>query len=229
MAECPNRVMLLIDEAAQRLRTFATYPKPSGTTNAGTCTTSGGAIYEKSTPLDTISFTTDKTPRIVDADQYVHNVSSTKQNLNSSRTGTLGSGLLLLAASGATQRYWHHYDGGASAAPTDTTPPRVTGVTPAAGATGVATKTKVTATFSEALDPVSVSGATFTLSSSKGPVAAAVAYDPKTGTATLKPKSALSAGTVWTARLVAGSAGVRDVAGNPLADPFSWTFTTKAS
>jgi hypothetical protein len=28
--ECPNRVIVLIDEAAQRLRTFATYPKPSG-------------------------------------------------------------------------------------------------------------------------------------------------------------------------------------------------------
>ena len=61
VSECPNRVILLIDEAAQRLRTFATYPKPSGTTNAGVCTTSGGAIYEKSTPLDNISFTTDKT------------------------------------------------------------------------------------------------------------------------------------------------------------------------
>ena len=51
---------MLIDEAAQRLRTFATYPKPSGTTNAGVCTTSGGAIYEKSTPLNNINFTTDQ-------------------------------------------------------------------------------------------------------------------------------------------------------------------------
>ena len=97
VAECPNRVLVLIDESTQRLRTFATYPKPSGTTNAGVCTTSGGAIYEKSTPLDNISFTTTKTARIVDADQYVHNVTSTKQNLNSAARGTANSGLLVLS------------------------------------------------------------------------------------------------------------------------------------
>ena len=113
-SECPNRVILLIDEAAQVLRTFATYPKPSGTVNAGVCTTSGGAIYEKSTPIGAINFTTAKTARIVDADQYVHNVSSTKQNINNGRTGGTGtarSGALILADVNATSRYWHHYDG----------------------------------------------------------------------------------------------------------------------
>ncbi|WP_236783129.1 FG-GAP repeat domain-containing protein [Arthrobacter sp. QXT-31] len=118
VAECPNRVIVMIDESAQRVRTFATYPKPSGTTNAGVCTSSGGAIYEKSTPLDNISFTTTKTARIVDADQYVHNVTSTKQNLNSTARGTANSGLLLLADVNATSRYWHYYDptGGAGGA-----------------------------------------------------------------------------------------------------------------
>ena len=56
VSECPNRVIVLIDESTQRLRTFATYPKPGGTTNAGVCTSSGGAIYEKSTPLSNINF-----------------------------------------------------------------------------------------------------------------------------------------------------------------------------
>ncbi|WP_169064045.1 hypothetical protein [Geodermatophilus dictyosporus] len=113
VSECPNRVIVVIDEAAQRLRTFATYPKPAGTTNAGVCTSSGGAIYEKSSALDTIAFTVDKTARIVDADEYVHNVSSTKQNINNSRTdgaSTTNSGLLVIAAVSATARYWHHYD-----------------------------------------------------------------------------------------------------------------------
>jgi hypothetical protein len=111
VGECPNRVIILIDEAAQRLRTFATYPKTSGTgiTNAGVCTSSGGAIYEKSTPLNTIKFTTTKTARIVDADQYVHNVTSTKQNVNSAARGTANSKLLLLADVNATKRYWHTY------------------------------------------------------------------------------------------------------------------------
>ncbi|MHA7238921.1 hypothetical protein [Arthrobacter sp. TMS1-12-1] len=112
VAECPNRMIVLIDEAAQQLRTFATYPKPSGTADAGVCTSSGGAIYEKSTPLDDISFTTAKTPRIVDADQYVHNVTSTKQNLNSAAQGTTDSGLLILADVNATSRYRHYHDPG---------------------------------------------------------------------------------------------------------------------
>jgi hypothetical protein len=113
VSECPNRAIVLIDEATQRLRTFATYPKPSGTTNAGVCTSSGGAIYEKSSALDNIVFTPEKTPRIVDADQYLHNVSSTKQNLNNNRTdgaSTTNSGMLVVAAVSATARYWHHYD-----------------------------------------------------------------------------------------------------------------------
>ena len=126
VAECPNRVILLIDEGAQRLRTFATYPKPSGTTNAGTCTSSGGAIYEKSTPLDNISFTTDKTPRIVDADQYVHNVSSTKQNLNNARTdgaSTTNSGLMVVADVNATSTYWYYFEPGTASPPPDTVAP----------------------------------------------------------------------------------------------------------
>jgi hypothetical protein len=115
VSECPNRVTLLIDEATQRLRTFATYPKPAGTTNAGVCTTSGGAIYEKSTPLNNINFTTDKTAHIVDADQYVHNVSSTKQNLNKPGSGTANSGLMVIADVNATSRYWYHYQSGSTA------------------------------------------------------------------------------------------------------------------
>jgi hypothetical protein len=148
VSECPNRVIVLIDEAAQRLRTFATYPKPSGTTNAGVCTSSGGAIYEKSSPISNINFTTDKTMRIVDADQYVHNVSSTKQNLNhaaSDGTSTMNSGLMVIADVNATSRYWYHFEdgGGTTPPPTDTTPPDTT-IT--AGPSGTVTST--TAQFS---------------------------------------------------------------------------------
>ncbi len=114
VSECPNRVIVLIDERTQRLRTFASYPKPAGTTNAGVCTTSGGAIYEKSTSLDSISFTTSRTARLVDADQYVHNVSSTKQNLNKTGTGTASSGLMVIADVNATKRYWYHYQSGST-------------------------------------------------------------------------------------------------------------------
>jgi hypothetical protein len=114
VSECPNRVIVLIDEGAQRLRTFATYPKPAGTTNAGVCTSSGGAIYEKSTGLSSINFTTTKTARIVDADQYVHNVSSTKQNLNKPGSATANSGVMVIADVNATKRYWYHYQSGST-------------------------------------------------------------------------------------------------------------------
>lgn len=231
VSECPNRVIVLIDESTQKLRTFATYPKPSGTTNAGVCTSTGGAIYEKSTPLDTISFTTTKTPRIVDADQYVHNVTSTRQNVNSSARGTANSGLLILADVNATSRYWHFYDGsggsGGTPPPADTTAPTVTATSPASGATGVAAAANVTATFSEAMNASTVTPSTFTLQAGpSAPVAAAVSYDSATNVATLNPNADLAAGTVYTATVKGGSSGVKDVAGNALAADRTWTFTT---
>ncbi|MHA7178938.1 CBM96 family carbohydrate-binding protein [Arthrobacter sp. MDB2-24] len=237
VAECPNRVTVLIDESTQMLRTFATYPKPSGTTNAGICTSTGGAIYEKSVPLGNIDFSTaTKVPRIVDADQYVHNATSTKQNLNSSARGTAGSGLLILADVNATSRYWHFYDssvgsGGAGPAPADTTAPTVTGTSPADGATSAAPASDVTASFSEAMNPATVTANTFTLMAhgSSTSVGAAVALDGTSRIATLNPTADLAAGTTYTARITGGSTGVKDAAGNPLASDRTWTFTTAAA
>jgi hypothetical protein len=229
VAECPNRVIVLIDESTQRLRTFATYPKPSGTTNAGVCTTSGGAIYEKSTPLSSISFTTTKTAHIVDADQYVHNVTSTKQNLNSAARGTANSGLLLLADVNATSRYWHSYDPSGGSGGGDTTAPTVTGTSPAAGATGVAVTANVTGTFSEAMDTATVTSNTFTLTTGTTTVPAAVTYNSTDRVATLNPNADLAAGTTYTATIKGGTGGVKDAAGNPLASDRTWTFTTAAA
>ena len=228
VAECPNRVIVMIDESAQKLRTFATYPKPSGTTNAGGCTSSGGAIYEKSTPLDKISFTTTKTARIVDADQYVHNVTSTKQNINNA-TGTANSGLLLLADVNATSRYWHYYDGTGGGGGGDTTAPTVTGTSPTADATGVAVSANVTGTFSEAMDASTVTSNTFTLRAGTTTVPAAVTYNSTDKVVTLNPDADLVAGTTYTATIKGGTSGVKDVAGNVLASDKTWTFTTAST
>ncbi|MDQ0620658.1 hypothetical protein QFZ33_004682 [Arthrobacter globiformis] len=229
VSECPNRVIVMIDEFAQKLRTFATYPKPSGTTNAGVCTSSGGAVYEKSTSLDTINFTTTKTARIVDDDQYVHNVTSTKQNLNSNASGTANSGLLLLADVNATSRYWHYYDptGGGGGGGADTTAPTVTATSPAAGAAGVATTANVTGTFSEAMTSSTVTSSTFTLTSGTATVGAAVTYSG--GVATLNPTADLAANTTYTATIKSGSTGVKDAAGNAMAADKTWQFTTAAA
>ncbi|WP_308159506.1 Ig-like domain-containing protein [Arthrobacter sp. ISL-65] len=225
VSECPNRVIVMIDEFAQRLRTFATYPKPSGTTNAGVCTSSGGAVYEKSTSLSNISFTTTKTARIVDADQYMHNVTSTKQNLNSNASGTANSGLLVLADVNATSRYWHYYDSTGGGGGTDTTAPTVTGTSPAAGAPGVATTANVTGTFSEAMDPSTVTSSTFTLEDGATTVPAAVSYSSTDGVATLNPGANLAVGRTYTVSIDGGSDGVKDVDGNALASDKTWTFT----
>ncbi len=227
VSECPNRVMVLIDESTQMLRTFATYPKPGGTTNAGNCTASGGAIYEKSSPLDNIAFTTEKTARIVDADQYVHNVTSTKQNLNSAARGTANSGLLVLADVNATSRYWHYYDPSGGGGGGDTTAPTVTGTSPADGATGIAVTAGVTGSFSEAMDASTVTTNTFTLTAGTTTVPAAVTYN---GTvATLTPGADLAAGTTYEATIRGGPGGVEDVAGNALATDKTWTFTTASA
>ena len=180
VSECPNRVILLIDEAAQRLRTFATYPKPSGTTNAGVCTSSGGAIYERSTPLNNINFTTDKTPRIVDADELVHNVSSTKQNLNNALTGgasTTNSGLMIIADVAGTSTYWYYHEsGGATPPPADTTPPETT-IT--AGPTGAVTATDATFEFTS-----SEAGSTFECQLDAEPFTTCTSPKPYPGLAT---------------------------------------------
>ncbi|TMF06147.1 MAG: PKD domain-containing protein, partial [Chloroflexi bacterium] len=102
VSDCPNRPMVLIDEQNNVLHTFYTAPGPP----SYACNSSGGAIYEKTSPLNSVSFGPGRgTPVIVDADSpFVHNASSTKQNVNSS------TGIVVLAVNGSTGYYWHHYE-----------------------------------------------------------------------------------------------------------------------
>jgi hypothetical protein len=105
---------------------------------------------------------------------------------------------------------------------TDTTAPTIASRTPAAGATGVATTTRPSATFSE---PVEAGSISFTLrAGSASPVAATLAYDAATRTATLTPDAALAASTSYTATV----SGARDLAGNTMQSA-SWSFTTAAT
>ncbi len=116
-----------------------------------------------------------------------------------------------------------------TASTVDTTLPTVTGVTPAAGATGVARTSTVRATFSEAMTAATVTGSTFVLRGPAGVlVAATVAYSATTRTATLTPSQALAASTSYTSAVTGGSGGVKDLAGNALAANYTWSFTTAA-
>ncbi len=117
-----------------------------------------------------------------------------------------------------------------TAAAPDTTPPTVSGFTPANGATGQATNTTPTATFSEAINTATLTTTTFTLTdqTTPGAVAGTVAYNSGSRTATFTPTAALQPSHTYLARVLGGSSGIADVAGNRLAADVTWTFTTAA-
>ena len=106
--------------------------------------------------------------------------------------------------------------------------PTVIAVSPPNLATGVPPNLRtITATFSEAIDPSTLTSATFLLSCPTGtPQTGAVTYSAATLTATLTLTSNLPVGTVCTGTI---TTGVRDVSGMPLASNFNWTFTTAAA
>ena len=101
----------------------------------------------------------------------------------------------------------------------DTTPPTVSSTSPAADATGVAVDTTVSITFSEAMDASTITTSSFILDSVSG----SVSYDSGTYTATFTPSANLDGSTTYTATL---STAITDVAGNPLAAEYSWSFIT---
>ena len=108
-------------------------------------------------------------------------------------------------------------DGGSTVAPT------VVSNTPANGANGVPLNGNASATFSEAMDPASLTATTFTLTSGAGavPVLGTVIYAD--GTAVFWPAAHLAASGSFTATVTTGS---RNLAGTALASKQVWTFNT---
>jgi trimeric autotransporter adhesin len=86
-----TRPIIELDETNGVIHMFATAPE------------SGGIIYEKSSPVSAISFPTGLgTPVLKDADSQLNNVTSTKQNVNTT-TG------LVVVASGPAGHYFHNF------------------------------------------------------------------------------------------------------------------------
>ena len=106
----------------------------------------------------------------------------------------------------------------------DTVPPAVVDVTPADGSTSVPGDAAVSATFSEDLDPATLTATSFTLVMDKTGTAveARVAYDPSARRAVLTPARQLLPLTTYRARV----AGVADGVGNRMAAERTWQFTT---
>jgi hypothetical protein len=102
--------------------------------------------------------------------------------------------------------------------------PTVTVTTPANDATDVPTNRKITARFSAAMAAKTLDTSTFSLTA-PGPsaVAATVAFDASSNTATLTPAAALAADTLYTATITTGA---QETGGLAMARNFAWTFKT---
>jgi hypothetical protein len=116
--------------------------------------------------------------------------------------------LLLLAACGAP-------------AGSSSDSPSISSTVPASAATGVAINLPLLATFDRAMDPATVTTATFHLTQGATDVAGTVVYADKI--ATLTPTATLSADTTYTATITTGS---KDLTGTALTADHSWSFTT---
>ncbi len=114
--------------------------------------------------------------------------------------------------------------------PGDTTSPTLSSVSPSSGARKVSRGTDVEATFSEDINPATLTTSTFTLvrSGSTTPITAPVSYDSTSRTAMLNPYGSSATNlrkcTSYKATL---KSGVTDEAGNSLANDKVWSFKTR--
>ncbi|MDD5091292.1 MAG: ice-binding family protein [Candidatus Wallbacteria bacterium] len=136
-------------------------------------------------------------------------------------TATITTGAKDLAGNSmAADKTWSITTGAAA----DNTAPTVSYTSPVNAAIGVAVNSNISATFSEWMDPATITTSTFTLKQGVVPFLCDATY---AGTvATLNPISDLTPGTTYTATV---SAAVRDLAGNTMAANKSWSFTTGAA
>src|SRR3990167_6628263 len=90
----------------------------------------------------------------------------------------------------------------------DTTAPTVSATAIANGATGVAINTTLNATFSEAMNPATVTTATVTLLQGAQPVLGTVSYSGVS--VVFVPSNSLASSTNYTATIIGGASGVKD-------------------
>ena len=99
--------------------------------------------------------------------------------------------------------------------------PSVSATDPANNATDVFLNKIVTATFSESMDPTSLSAITFTLYQGETQIVGTVSYE---GTiASFTPTSNLLANTIYSGKITTGAKNLEGIA---LKNDYNWTFTT---
>ena len=124
----------------------------------------------------------------------------------------------------AGNHVWTFTAGGGS----DLIAPTVTAISPADGSSGACRTRTVTATFSEPMDPATIGASTFRVTDSTIAVPGTVTYDATTQVASFAASAAsgFAASRSLVVTVVSGTAGVKDLAGNPLAIDRVWGFTT---
>ena len=108
---------------------------------------------------------------------------------------------------------------------TTASPPSITTVNPADGATGVSRAATPYAIFNRAMDKPSAEGAFSLKRTSDGALVSGI-FGWYGNALIFKPDADLAPGTQYTASV---STAAKDLAGNPLANPVTWSFTTGAS
>ncbi|AIP34918.1 copC domain protein [Paraburkholderia xenovorans LB400] len=147
-------------------------------------------------------------------------------NAGTAYNATITTAAKDLSGNALSSNFTWTFNTGSSA---DTTPPSIVSTNPANAADGVCTNKSVNVTFSEAMDPSTITAATFTVAASSASATllpGTVAYDVPSRVATFTPLSPLAANTNYTATI---TPGVKDLAGNALASASVTTITTNSS
>ncbi len=138
-------------------------------------------------------------------------------------TGTITTGVTDLAGTAMVSNYVWSFTTGTTQS---TTPPELLSTVPANLATNVPLNQAVSATFTKAMDPLTITTGTFLLTGPTGPVAGTVTYDAVNFIATFTPAVLLTNNSIYTATVTNGAT---DIYGNPLGSsgaPNPWSFTT---
>lgn len=108
-----------------------------------------------------------------------------------------------------------------TALPVDTTLPAINATSPLNNAVGIALNQSIFVTFSEPMNPLTISSSSFTVSQGVTAITGTISYSDKT--AKFSPGTLFTAGQVYTASITTAA---KDLSGNALAATTTWNFTT---
>lgn len=202
---------------------------PLSDDNNVTLNTNITAFFDKeldSSTVNTTTFTLQNGTTLVDGNvSYANNAilfnPTADLDADTQYDVTITTGVKDLVGTALAAEYLWSFTTGAIV---DDIAPTVISTDPSSSQTGVAINQNVSARLSETLDATTVNTNTFTLAKSGENVAGAVSYE--NNTMIFNPTADLLANTTYSATI---TTGVKDLAGNALASPETWSFTTGES